>query len=169
MSKGFTAVGLTMAQTLELDPDGTTYTFVEKDHRARPTHIASGVMWQAVHRRLPVTRCFIAPTLVAALVAGSLGVEPPHALKLPDSALDTPAMVCEWGPDHVIADGNHRLWRRWKRGDDDFPAYVIPETLWRHFVITDMPGDADFWDTFNREAHVRTPEMARLLKLLTGR
>jgi hypothetical protein len=168
MSKRFTApIGMTMAQVLEYDPGGTCYTFVETN--GEPTHIASMVLYKMLaERNWPVTRCFIAPTLIHALKTNSLGVEEPHAVKLPEAALEKPALVCEWGSDHVIADGNHRLWRRWKRGDKWFPAYVVPEAAWRHFTILGMPGTGEFWAEWNKTAKVRTPEMERLLKLLTG-
>jgi hypothetical protein len=156
-----------MRQAIAVDPSGTVYTFVDGDKQ--PTHIASRILYNALASRgWPVTHCFIANSLITSLKEGTLGIEEPHALKLPDAALDKPALVCEWGRDHVIADGNHRLWRRWKRGDEDFPAYVVPEKVWRHFVVLDIPGSGEDWDRFNREAQVRTPQMERLLKLLTG-
>jgi hypothetical protein len=93
--------------------------------------------------------------LIDALKRGDLGVEEAHALTLPEAALDTPLLVCQWGNEHVIADGAHRLWRRWQRGDRDFNAYYLPEELWRPWVIHDMPGDGQFWDFFNRNIKVR--------------
>ena len=161
-------IGLTMDQVLTMDPVGTMYTFVEAE-KLMPTHIASRVLFDALTRnRVPVTIAHIAPSLVEAMERGDLGIEEPHALKLPEAALDTPAIVGEWGDTHIIIDGAHRLWRRWKRGDTTFPAYLIPEALWRHFTVRDVPGSGVFWDTFNRTAQVRTPEMEALLKLLAG-
>lgn len=134
------------------------YTFVDSA-TGEPTHIASGMLLQAVKRAgvIPL-QADIAPSLAAALEAGTLGVEEPHALSLPEAALEAPVLVCEWGDSHVIADGAHRLWRRWRRGDTDFPAYVIPERAWRLFVIPneEIGGDGAFWDNFNRNAKVRT-------------
>lgn len=131
------------------------YTFVAAD-TGQPTHIAAstlrmileGLGWE-------ITDCIIAGSLASALARGELGVEPAHALSLPESALEAPGIVCEWQDTHVIADGAHRLWRRWKRGDMAFPAYLVPEPAWRPFVICDMPGDGKFWDHFNRNAQVR--------------
>lgn len=161
------AKGLTVRDVLALDPNGTLYTFVDKG-RVEPTHIASGVLLATIQsaQRVPVVYCQIAPALCRSLERGDLGVEEAHALKLPEESLEAPAIVCEWGDEHVVADGAHRLWRRWKRGDADFPAYIIPERVWRHFVVVDVPGDAQFWDGFNRTARVRTPEMERLARLL---
>lgn len=130
------------------------YTFVDK--AGEPTHIAASSLRAAVERSpLKPTWCVIGDSLADALTRGDLGVEEPHALKLPDEALETPILVCQWGADHIIADGAHRLWRRWKRGDDDFLAYVVPEGAWRIFTIADMPMDGAFWDDFNRNAQVR--------------
>jgi hypothetical protein len=163
--KDIPPVGLSIAQVLAEDPGGTLYTFVE-GHSMHPTHIASGVLVKLLTGRFPIHKPEISPSLARALERGDLGVEEPHALKLPEAALDTPVTVCEWGDTHIIADGAHRLWRRWKRGDKTFPAYIVPEKLWRHFVVNGVPGTGEFWDTFNRTAQIRTPEMERLLKLL---
>lgn len=131
------------------------YTFV--DNAGQATHIASSSLRRALEgASWPVSVCEIGGTLVTALENGDLGVEEDHAKGLPDAALETPLIVCAWGEaDHVIADGAHRLWRRWKRGDDDFTAYMVPEAVWRQFTIHDMPGSGAFWDAFNRNAKVR--------------
>lgn len=152
---------------LDLPISESVYTFV---CIGVPTHIAASTLRSALERaQWPVTIAVMGESLAAALEAGSLGVEPAHALTLPDAALAVPCVVCEWGQDHVIADGAHRVWRRWKRGDIDFPAYLVPEPLWREFVIGDMPGSGEFWDTFNRTAEIRTPELEALHKLLGGK
>lgn len=158
---------LTVQDVLALDPSGTTYTFVEQGS-LKPTHIASGVLYGLIKDRLPVHTVEFSPSVIAALERGDLGVEEAHAWKLPAAALKVPLLVCEWGADHIFADGAHRLWRRWKRGDKDFTCYVVPEPLWRFFTIEGVPGDGAFWDTFNRTAQVRTPEMEFLRKLLMG-
>lgn len=155
--------GLTMLEAMLLDPTGTTYTFVDNEHQ-EATHIASKVLWDVVHGRMTVSLGLFDPTLVEAIERGLLGVEEEHALKLPDEALDVPLLVCQWGDGHVIADGNHRLWRRYKRGDTSFPMYYVPEPVWREFVIYDIPGDSSFWDDFNRNAKVRTPEMEAMAR-----
>lgn len=132
------------------------YTFVD-GKTGETTHIAVEPLRAAIIRAgvIPVL-AEIGGTLITALERGDLGVEEEYALKLPDAALDVPGIVCEWGKaDHVIADGAHRLWRRWKRGDATFPAYIIPEKAWRLYVVDDIPGDGKFWDHFNRNAKVR--------------
>jgi hypothetical protein len=158
-------MGLTMREVCELDPEGVTYTFVEGGPSGTPTHIAVKVLLDAVRGRMDTTYCLLGG-MVPALERGDLGVEEAHALKFPEAALEVPGIVGEWGNDHVMIDGAHRVWRRWKRGDAGFHAYVVPESVWRHFVVLDVPGDAAFWDDFNRNAVIRTPEMERLLKLL---
>lgn len=126
---------------LDLPPVEPVYTFV--DHAGEATHIAAGLLGYALREaNWPTGRAEIGGTLADALKAGTLGVEEPHALSLPVEALETPIIVCEWGAgDHVIADGAHRLWRRWKRGDTDLICYMVPEHVWRKFTIYDMPGD----------------------------
>lgn len=140
---------------LELSITEHVYTFVD-GKTGEPTHIAASSLRACVERSgVTPMLCMFGEGLTDALARGDLGVEEHHALKLPEAALEVPILVCQWGPDHVIADGAHRLWRRWKRGDTDFPAYVIPEPAWRLFVVEGMPGDGAFWDTFNRNARVR--------------
>lgn len=144
------------------------YTFVE--HNGTPTHIAASTLGTVLEaRKFPVTDCIIAPSLVAALERGDLGVEEPHALRLPVEALERPGIIGEWGDAHISIDGAHRLWRRWKRGDRTFPARVVPEKVWRLFTICDMPGTGAQWNEWNRTAQVRTPEMEALMRLLRGR
>lgn len=136
-------------------PSEPVYTFVD-DETGQPTHILSGRLAEALKRSGAVPMLVeMGDTLIDAIKAGTLGVEEAHALTLPEAALDVPAIVGAWGEKHIIIDGAHRLWRRWKRGDIDFPAYVVPERAWRLFEIGDVPGDGAFWDDFNRNAKVR--------------
>lgn len=133
----------------------SVYTFVDAA-TGQPTHIAASTLRHCIEQSpLEPGMAAISPSLVEALKAGTLGVEEHHALKLPESALDKPILVCEWGDSHVIADGAHRLWRRWQRGDAEFPCYVVPERAWRLFVIVDVPGSGALWDDFNRNAKIR--------------
>lgn len=134
----------------------TVYTFVD-GNTGEPTHIDVTQLSAAI-KRAGVTSMLteITPSLIAALERGDLGVEEPHALTLPDEALDVPCIVCAWGDKHVIADGAHRLWQRWQRGDTDFAVYLVPEKAWRLFVIHDVPGDGKYWDNFNRNAKIRS-------------
>lgn len=144
------------------------YTFVDK--AGTPTHIAASTLLGALERRAyAVTECFIATNLIEALERGDLGVEEPHALRLPDAALERPGIIGQWGDGHISIDGAHRLWRRWKRGDASFPAYVVPEPLWRLCTISDMPGSGAMWKEFNRTAQIRTPELEAFLRLLGGK
>lgn len=130
------------------------YTFV--DHAGEPTHIAASLLLETLQRSnvIPVM-CEFGGALIAALERGDLGVEEPHALKLPEEALDAPGIIGQWGDEHISIDGAHRLWRRWKRGDRQFPAYYLPEVVWRRFTIDGMPGDGAFWRDHNGNAKVR--------------
>ena len=145
-----------MLSMFDLPLDEAVYTFVT--HEGEPTHIAaSSLLAAAKASGMRTTYCELGGTLVKALERNDLGVEIEHALKLVDAALEVPLLVCEWGErDHIIADGAHRLWRRWKRGDTNFHAYVIPEPVWRMFTIYDIPGSGAMWDTFNRTVKVRS-------------
>jgi hypothetical protein len=139
----------------DLSLDEGVYTFVDAK-TGEPTHIAATTLMATLKRiRATPILCAIGEGLIDALKRGDLGVEEDHALALPESALGTPLLVCQWGNEHIIADGAHRLWRRWQRGDRDFNAYYLPEELWRPWVIHDMPGDGQFWDFFNRNVKVR--------------
>lgn len=133
------------------------YTFVTKEGEV--VHINMAPLKAAIIRTgITPILAEIGDTLATALEQGLLGVEEEHALKLSESALDVPAIVGTWGDsDHIVMDGNHRLWRRWKRGDTHFPAYVIPEKAWRLYCIPNelVGGDAAYWDHFNRNAKVR--------------
>lgn len=144
------------------------YAFVD-GASGTPTHIAASTLLGALEAaNWPVHDVHMGQGLIDAITRGDLNEEQDHALKLPDEALASPILVGEWGQEHIIIDGSHRLWRLYERGDRTFPARVVPEKLWRAFTIRDMPGSGAFWDDFNRTAKVRTPEMERLLRLLGG-
>jgi len=133
----------------------TVYTFVDAA-TGEPTHILVDVLQRIIDQSgIPPTDCALGESLIDALKEGSLGVEEDYARTLADEALRVPLVVCEWGHTHIIADGAHRLWRRWQRGDANFLAYVVPERIWRACVV-DLPGDGAFWDDFNRTAKIRT-------------
>lgn len=145
-----------MLSMFDLPLSEPVYTFVDGE-TGEPTHIATGLLLYALKgSRWPIIECEMAQSLVEALERGDLGVGEPHALSLPEAALNAPIIVCEWGDKHIVADGAHRLWRRWKRGDTGFRAYVLPEKVWRNFTIHDAPGDGKFWDHFNRTMKVRS-------------
>lgn len=145
-----------MLSMFDLPHDEHVYTFVDRE-TGQPCHIAVNMLRNALKlARVQPQLCQLGGTLVDALERGDLGVEEPHALRLPDAALETPLIVCQWGEsDHVLADGAHRLWRRWKRGDSTFKAYMVREPVWRLFTVHDMPGDGAFWEHFNRSVKVR--------------
>lgn len=154
--------GLSMA---DLPITEAVYTFV--DDGGEPTHIAASTLLAALERRnVPAATCIITPSLIAALERGDLGVEEPHALSLPEEALKRPGIIGQWGDKHISIDGAHRLWRRWKRGDTDFPAYYLPEPVWRAFTIVDMPGSGEEWRAWNKSARIRTPETEAFMRLL---
>jgi|SRR5579864_2720993 len=140
---------------LELPEDEHVYTFVSNDG-TEPTHIAATTLRRALEiMKWPIIKCMIGAELIKCLERNDICIEPEHALALPEEALETAIIVCEWGTEHVIADGSHRLWRRWKRGDDHFKGYTVPEAVWREFAIYDIPGTGEYWDKFNRTAKVR--------------
>jgi hypothetical protein len=158
-----------MLDVRDLPITEAVYTFT--DNSGGVTHIAASTLLRGLQdarggQGWPVTLCVIGETLVEALKRGDLGVEPAHALRLPSEALEAPGIIGQWGDAHISIDGAHRLWRRWQRGDTDFPAYVVPEALWREFVIKGIGGSHAQWHHWNKHAQVRTPEMEALLKLL---
>lgn len=147
------------------------YTFVDNDKV--PVHIAASTLYRGLQearggKGWPVTLCVMEQTLIDALKRGDLGVEEEHALTLPEEALERPGIIGAWGDAHICIDGAHRLWRRWQRGDRDFPAYYVPEALWREFTITGLPGTGEEWSDWNRNVKVRTPEMEAFIKSLGG-
>jgi hypothetical protein len=139
----------------DCDATEIVYTFVD-GNTGEPTHIAVSALTRAIQRAgiIPMVAS-MGEGLIAAIERGDLNQEPDHAARLPSEALEAPCIVGAWGGEHIIIDGTHRLWRRYQRGDRDFPAYYIPEDAWRHFVIHGMPGDGEFWDHFNRNVQVR--------------
>lgn len=157
-----------MLSMYDLPITEAVYTFTTNDGQA--VHVAASTLRRMIeaHGGYPVTDCEMAPSLIEAMQRGDLGIEEPHAMRLPEEALEVPAIIAEWGDAHVCMDGAHRLWRRWQRGDKTFPAYVVPEALWRQFQISDMPGSADEWREWNRTAQIRTPELEAFLRLLGG-
>lgn len=144
-----------MSDSMEYFKASPVYTFVD-DETGQATHIAVEPLLDAIKRAGVVPMIAeMGDSLIEAIKRGDLNVETDHAATLPDEALDAPCVVGAWGDKHIIIDGSHRLWRRYARGDRDFPAYVIPERAWRLFVIDGMPGDGAYWDNFNRTAKVR--------------
>lgn len=146
------------------------YSFVEHDGTA--THIAASTLLATLEayrspkgERMPVTTIHMDAGLLRALERGDLGVEVAHTLRLPEAALERPGIIGQWGEHHISIDGAHRVWRRWKHGDRTFAAYVVPEALWRMYVITDMPGDGATWREINKQEY-RTPEFEALLNML---
>lgn len=141
------------ADELPLDED--VYTFVHSE-TGEATHIAASTLLKVIkHSGIVPQIVGMGQSLIDAIERGDLNVEEEHAWALPDEALDQPILVGDWGDKHIIIDGSHRLWRRYKRGLRDFPAYCIPEEAWRYFVIYGIPGDGEFWDSFNRNVKVR--------------
>jgi len=64
------------------------------------------------------------------------GVEQKHLSTLKDSDLAKPVIVIIWPDgDGTVIDGNHRLLARARRGDKDFPAYIIPAPHWEKILI----------------------------------
>lgn len=41
---------------------------------------------------------------------------------------------------HIIVDGNHRYVVEFRLGHKDMPAFVLPEAIWRRFLV-DLPPD----------------------------
>lgn len=149
-SKGLLPVAFMIARPLT----DALYTFVETN--GEPVHIASTYLLEILKRSGAVPAlCLFDATLIQALERGDLGAEGPHALKLPEAALDAPGIVGRWGDRHIMIDGAHRLWRRWQRGDTDFPAYYLTEDIWRRFTVDGIPGDGAFWSDHNSNAKVR--------------
>lgn len=142
-----------------LPPTEQTYTFTT--HTGEVYHFAIGQLNAAIKRMAGKLTPVMIPfdqSLLHALKSGDMGVEPDHAARLPLEALERPVLVLAWGDgEHVICDGAHRLWRRMERGDADFPAYFIPPTVWRYFLITGIPGSAELWRKANEEQGVRAP------------
>lgn len=162
--------GLSMLSVLAIDPTGETYGFVDND-KNEVTHIATGVIKRIMAEDLirpPVTQCMFGESLTQAFERGELGVEEDHAMRLPEEALKVPCLIGLWGKSHIMLDGAHRVWRRLKRGDLDFPAYVMPENVWREFIVYDVPGTAAQWNEFNRHAKIRTPVREMLRKAMGG-
>lgn len=51
-----------------------------------------------------------------------------------------PCMFCHWPEDdsHLLIDGTHRYAAAVYRGFEAVPAYLIPESVWKHYLV-DLP------------------------------
>lgn len=62
-----------------------------------------------------------------------------------------PSIMIEWGADeipqhlrsHTIADGNHRICALYELGHRFALVYLVPERLWREFLISNFPLSAE--------------------------
>jgi hypothetical protein len=67
---------------------------------------------------------------------------------IPLRRLIEPPLMLEWGRDeipphlrtHTIADGNHRICALYELGWRYALVYLVPEILWREFLISNMPS-----------------------------
>lgn len=76
------------------------------------------------------------------------GIEPDHLERITPERMEHPLLLLRWADEtHVVADGGHRLVRRALSGIDHAQAWLVPERLWRRFVIDGMPGEATQWHT----------------------
>ncbi len=87
---------------------------------------------QYVLKRVPLDQGF------ARFVRDFRGLEDPHLFALPIERLEVPTISCAM-PDgsYLLVDGHHRYYRRYLAGKTTVDSYLIPEPIWKHFLVTD--------------------------------
>jgi hypothetical protein len=97
---------------------------------------------------LPVIDVALTKELIFA-IASSNGLEEEHFDRQSDEKLEQPVIMfdCDDGS-HIVADGSHRMVRRFLKYIFFVPAWSVPERIWRRFIITDMPGSEQGWQDY---------------------
>jgi hypothetical protein len=64
------------------------------------------------------------------------GVDEEGLARHSDEKLKEPGIVLEWSHGtHVVADGNHRMVKAYRRGWPTFPCFILSKTLWSRCLI----------------------------------
>jgi hypothetical protein len=96
----------------------------------------------------PITECVLTPEWVETTSRQS-GIEPDHFARIiaqGDRRLDKPIILAAWSDgSHLTVDGSHRLVLRYHLGRSFVNAYLVPETIWRDFLIEGAPGEKEMW------------------------
>jgi hypothetical protein len=97
---------------------------------------------------LPIIEAALTKELILA-VASSNGLEEEHLERQSDEKLDQPIIMLDCGDGtHIVADGSHRMLRRFLKGLFTAPTWSVPEHIWQRFIITGMPGDEEGWQRY---------------------
>lgn len=144
------------------------YTFKE-DKTGELHHFAVDQMNAYIRAALKPELIVIHPDMLKHLVNRG-GWEPDHLANMSDAALEAPCTLIDYGDGtHVLADGVHRVLKHAQKGHDTFPAYVVPERIWRRFLIEDVPREIVDWDDFlvNGDRHEGlSPKLRKRVALL---
>lgn len=96
-------------------------------------------------RKFPVSHIDLGRDFVLAVVKQN-GIEPPHLDKVTVERLHMPATLLEAGDgSHIVADGAHRIVKAALVGWTGSPAWLVPETIWRRFVISGVGELDQYW------------------------
>lgn len=70
------------------------------------------------------------------------GIEQHRVRRLLGVRIETPVLALYW-PDgrHLLVDGHHRYVAAGMSGATKIPAKMIPRSIWKEFVITDLPAE----------------------------
>lgn len=120
-----------LALPLAIQPEDQVFVHRDRADTIRCFHIPSLI--EAVHRQYTLCRPAHMPLDLGILMyAISQGVISYHGLRfIAPSQLSQPILICEIGPDVVLADGCYRLCRAAQMARPTMPALFIPEAVWR--------------------------------------
>jgi hypothetical protein len=70
------------------------------------------------------------------------GIEQHRVERLIGGRVETPILILHW-PDgrHLVVDGHHRYVASGLSGATEIPAKMIPRSIWKQFVIEDLPDE----------------------------
>lgn len=67
------------------------------------------------------------------------GIEGHRLTRISEFNLDEPLLFCDKEGKQILVDGNHRYVRRYQLGKREALAVIVPEALWKDFVVTGLP------------------------------
>lgn len=117
-----------------------TFTHIDDDGDGMVTVFNTSAMVEsAIRGKIEPEEVEIDPAL-AEFVMRSHAVSAAKADALPEKALLNPILLIQFADGkYLLADGNHRFVKASRVGRKTILAWLLPESVWRDFVVEDIP------------------------------